>query len=141
MEEGLYEVNVNTLETKCLIRDGNGGAPKVGIKSQLPGYHGKGLYSGQGRLMYANNGERHPLVKSDPTIPSGALAQWFGEGDWQLVRRHQFTEITGPGGIHGSSDPGELLSGRWDGMRDPWCSVCWKTNNGISIACPRKPQL
>ena len=107
MEEGLYEVNVNTLETKCLIRDGNGGAPKVGIKSQLPGYHGKGLYSGQGRLMYANNGERHPLVKSDPTIPSGALAQWFGEGDWQLVRRHQFTEITGPGGIHGSSDPGK----------------------------------
>lgn len=105
MEEGLYEVDVNTLEATCLIRDGNGGAPKVGIVSQLPGYHGKGLYSGQGRLMYANNGERHRLVGTDPTIPSGALAQWFGEGDWQLVRRHQFTEITGPGGIHGSSNP------------------------------------
>lgn len=105
MEEGLYEVDVNTLETKCLIRDGNGGAPKVGIKSQLPGYHGKGMYSGQGRLMYANNGERHKDVSRDPTIPSGALAEWFGEGDWQLVRRHQFTEITGPDGIHGSSDP------------------------------------
>ena len=105
MEEGLYEVDVRTLEARCLIRDGNGGAPKVGIKSQLPGYHGKGLYSGQGRLMYANNGERHRLVLSDPTIPSGALAQWFGEGDWQLVRRHQFTEITGPNGIHGSRRP------------------------------------
>jgi hypothetical protein len=105
MEEGLYEVDVRTLETKCLIRDGNGGAPKVGIQTQLPGYHGKGLYSGQGRLMYANNGERHRLVGTDPTIPSGALAQWFGEGDWQLVRRHQFTEITGPGGIQGSSNP------------------------------------
>jgi len=105
MEEGLYEVDVDSLLVKCLIRDGNGGAPKVGLKSQLPGYHGKGLYSGQGRLMYANNGERHRLVVSDPTIPSGALAQWFGEGDWQLVRRHQFTEITGPGGIHGSSNP------------------------------------
>jgi len=105
MEEGLYEVDVTSLQVKCLIRDGNGGAPKVGLKSQLPGYHGKGLYSGQGRLLYANNGERHRLVASDPTIPSGALAQWFGEGDWQLVRRHQFTEITGPGGIHGSSNP------------------------------------
>ena len=42
MEEGLYEVDVNTLEVKCLIRDGNRGAPKVGLKSTLPGYHGKG---------------------------------------------------------------------------------------------------
>ena len=105
MEEGLYEVDVNTLKAKCLIRDGNGGAPKVGVVSQLPGYHGKGLYSGQGRLMYANNGERHRLVSSDPTIPSGALAEWLGEGDWQLVRRHQFTEITGPSGIYGSGEP------------------------------------
>ncbi|MEM7395813.1 MAG: hypothetical protein AAF492_26060, partial [Verrucomicrobiota bacterium] len=105
MEEGLYEVDINTLEVKCLIRDGNGSAPADGIKSTLPGYHGKGLYSGQNRLIYANNGERHPLVKTDPTIPSGALAQWFGEGDWQMVRRHQFTEVTGPNGIHGSDDP------------------------------------
>ncbi len=41
----------------------------------------------------------------DPTVASGALGQWFGEGDWQLVRRNQFTEVTGPGGIHGSSNP------------------------------------
>ena len=105
MEEGLYEVDVNTLEVTCHIRDGNSGAPMVGLTTALPGYHGKGLYSGQGRVIYANNGERHPLVAKDPTIPSGALAQWFGEGDWQLVRRHQFTEITGPGGIQGSDHP------------------------------------
>ena len=30
MEEGLYEVDVNTLEVTCLIRDGNGGAPATG---------------------------------------------------------------------------------------------------------------
>ena len=107
MEEGLYEVDVNTLAVKCFIRDGNGGPALGGIKSQLLGYHGKGMYSGQGRLIYANNGERHRDVGHDPTIPSGALAQWFGEGDWQLVRRHQFTEITGPNGIHGSSNPGK----------------------------------
>jgi hypothetical protein len=121
MEEGLYEVDVNTLEVTCLIRDGNGGAPAVGIVSRLPGYHGKGLYSGQGRLIYANNGERSPLVKTDPTIPSGALAQWFGEGDWQLVRRHQFTEITGPGGLHGGAHPD----------RDPVWTLGWDARSVV----------
>lgn len=105
MEEGLYEVNVNTLEVKCFIRDGNGGAPKDGIVSKLPGYHGKGLYTSQGKLVYANNGDRNPKVRTDPTVESGALAQWFGEGDWQLVRRNQFTEVTGPGGIQGNENP------------------------------------
>jgi|GEM_PF-53611 len=154
MEEGLYEVDVNTLAAKCLIRDGNGGAPKVGIVSQLPGYHGKGLYSGQGRLMYANNGERHRLVGSDPTIPSGALAQWFGEGDWQLVRRHQFTEITGPGGIHGSSSPekdpvwtmgwdarsvvlGLLENKKWHFYRLPKGSHSYDGSHGWNTEWPR----
>lgn len=121
MEEGLYEVDVNTLDVKCLIRDGNGGAPQVGLKSRLPGYHGKGMYSGQGRLMYANNGERHKDVSHDPTIPSGALAQWFGEGDWQLVRRHQFTEITGPDGIRGSSNP----------AKDPVWTMGWDARSVV----------
>ena len=37
MEEGFYELDVNTLETHCFMRDGNGGAPETGIRSQLPG--------------------------------------------------------------------------------------------------------
>ena len=105
MEEGLYEVDVNSLAVKCLIRDGNGGAPTMGVVSKLPGYHGKGLYSGQNHLIYANNGDRGPRVKVDPTVPSGALATWQGSGDWKLVRRNQFTEVTGPDGIYGSSNP------------------------------------
>jgi len=116
MEEGLYEVDVETLDVRCLIRDGNSGAPEKGIKSQLPGYHGKGLFSGQGRVVYANNGDRDPRVKVDPTVPSGALGQWFGEGDWQLVRRNQFTEVTGPGGIRGNENPetDPIWSMGWD---------------------------
>jgi hypothetical protein len=105
MEEGLYEVDLKTLEVKCFIRDGNKGAPETGLVSELAGYHGKGLYAGQERVVYANNGDRGPRVTQDPTVASGALAQWFGEGDWQLVRRNQFTEVTGPGGITGSANP------------------------------------
>ncbi len=34
------------------------------------------------------------------------LATWDGDADaWQVVRRSQFTEVTGPGGIYGSDDP------------------------------------
>lgn len=121
MEEGLYEVDVKTLAVKNLIRDGN--SLKEGFKvetalsdllSELPGYHGKGLYTGQGRLVYANNGERGQAALTDPTTPSGALAEWKGEGDWQLVRRNQFTEVSGPGGIRGSAADAPLWSIGWD---------------------------
>lgn len=116
MEEGLYEVDLKTLDVKCLIKDGHEAAPDQGVKTKLPGYHGKGLYSSQGRLVYANNGEVHKNVKTDPTIASGALAQWFGEGDWQMVRRNQFTEVTGPGGIQGNAKPetDPIWSMGWD---------------------------
>lgn len=104
MEEGLYEVDLKTLAVKCLIRDGHT-KEGDGVSSEFPGYHGKGLYSTQGRVVYANNGEVGASVKTDPTVPSGALGQWFGGGDWQLIRRNQFTEVTGPGGIYGNENP------------------------------------
>jgi hypothetical protein len=121
MEEGLYEVDVKTLAVKNLIRDGNGikkdftvTIPLPELTSELPGYHGKGLHTGQGRLVYANNGDRDKRVLTDPTTPSGALAEWTGSGDWQLVRRNQFTEVSGPGGIHGSAPDAPLWSVGWD---------------------------
>lgn len=121
MEEGLYEVDVKSLAVKGLIRDGNGIKKGVTdetnlstLNSELPGYHGKGLYSSQGRVIYANNGDRDKSVYNDPTTPSGALAEWTGGGDWQLVRRNQFTEVTGPGGIHGSDPNAPVWSIGWD---------------------------
>lgn len=111
MEEGLYEVDVETLAVKELLRDGNitvldGLELQPGVPhSDLPGYHGKGLYSGQGRLVYSNNGERSQAAQQDPTTVSGALAEWTGAGDWQLVRRNQFTEVRGPGDLFGNPNP------------------------------------
>lgn len=106
MEEGLYTVDVRTLEFVEHIKDGNG-QPRVGqgIDSRLTGYHGKGLYSGQGFLVYANNGTRDKGATERPDIASGALASWQGEGDWTLIRQNQFTEVTGPGGITGNENP------------------------------------
>lgn len=104
MEEGVYEIDVRSLAVKELFRDGNLQENKGG--DLLPGYHGKGAYSGQGRLVYANNGDRAKAALTDPSVPSGVLAQWRG-GDavWEVVRRNQFTDVTGPGGIRGNPNP------------------------------------
>ncbi|MGI9243829.1 MAG: hypothetical protein ACR2RV_23735, partial [Verrucomicrobiales bacterium] len=104
MEEGFYEVDVDTLEVTELWADE---AMKTNRrKADLPGYHGKGFYSGQGVYVYANNGEHGRAAKERPDIPSGVLAEWDGRADtWTIVRRNQFTEITGPDGITGSLNP------------------------------------
>ena len=107
MEEGFYEVDVHTLEVNQLYVDGNV-VRKEGNAAQfsplLPGAHGKGVYSGQGVLVYSNNGEDVPEATKYFDIEAGSLAEWDGE-NWEIVRRNQFVEVTGPGGIYGNSSP------------------------------------
>lgn len=114
MEEGIYEADVHSLAVTKLWTDEQ---QKDGRHADLPGYHGKGLYSGQGRLVYANNGDHAAAALKDPTTPSGVLAEWDGTADaWTVVRRNQFTDVTGPGGISGSEHPASdpLWSIGWD---------------------------
>jgi hypothetical protein len=113
MEEGFYEVDVRTLEVKELYHDGNKDQGGHGGKL-LPGYHGKGAYSGQGVLVYANNGETGAEAQRRPDVPSGVLAEWDGK-DWKVIKRNQFTDVTGPGGIYGSDKP----------QTDPIWSIGW----------------
>jgi len=104
MEEGIYEVDVKTLAATELWADEQ--VENRNRKADLPGYHGKGFYSGQGVYVYSNNGEHGDAAKAIPETPSGVLAEWDGKADkWTIVRRNQFTEITGPGGIQGSANP------------------------------------
>lgn len=110
MEEGLYEVDVNTLEVTELFQDGNMMSPPDVAGPLLPGYHGKGAYVSQDRLVVANNGE----YRWQSTSESGCLAEWDGE-NWKVIERKQFTEVTGPGGLNGnknSNDP--IWSTGWD---------------------------
>lgn len=164
MEEGLYEVDVNTLKVREIIRDGNlkdypqkfdkNGKP-LPRKSNLHGYHGKGLYSGFGKLFYANNGIRHPKVAEDPTITSGALAFWeCGDSDWTEIRKCQFTEITSKDGITGSKNPEStpiwalgwdaksvilMLNdgGNWSSFRLPKSSHSYDGSHGWNTEWPR----
>lgn len=107
MEEGFYAVDVNTLAVDTLFLDGNA-TRKEGEMGQeahlLPGAHGKGLYSGQGVLVYSNNGEATQEALRQFDVESGVLAEWNGKA-WKAVRRNQFVEVTGPGGIEGNKHP------------------------------------
>lgn len=118
MEEGFYEVDVNTLKHRELYPDANSGSyhDDAGVNPPndlLPGAHGKGLYSGQGVLVFSNNGEAVPEALEKFDIPSGCLAEWNGS-DWTVVRRNQFTEVTGPGGIYGSDPDAPVYALGWD---------------------------
>jgi len=107
MEEGFYEVDVNTLEINTLYPDANAFQKEADMEQYgplLPGAHGKGLYSGQGVLVYSNNGEANQAALHDFQAESGALLEWDGK-DWTMIRRNQFVEVTGPGGLYGNPNP------------------------------------
>lgn len=154
MEEGFYEVNVHTLEVRELYPDANRDQARLGTHagSLLPGYHGKGLYSSQGRLVYANNGEYSAAAMSRPETPSGCLAEWDGR-DWRVVRRQQFTDVTGPGGLEGNRSPDDPLwsigwdhrslilmlldQGTWHSFRLPKSSHSYDGAHGWNTEWPR----
>lgn len=149
MEEGLYEIDVHSLKSDELYRDEQ---LPGGTKANLPGYHGKGLASSQGVLVYANNGEHGDLALKNPTIPSGCLAEWDGSS-WTIIRRNQFTEVTTPGGITGNQMPNDAIwsigwdnrslilmcrqNGTWQAYRLPKTSHCYDGAHGWNTEWPR----
>lgn len=110
MEGSVWEANVHTLAVKRLF------------KKPVPGWHGKGGYTSQGRLVLSNNGELHVGTYKDILVAGeakneeerGILAEFDGE-NWKIVERRQFTEVTGPSGIAGGSDGDDpIWSMGWD---------------------------
>jgi hypothetical protein len=152
MEEGVYEVDVRTLAVTERFTDTH---QTNGTFANLPGYHGKGFYSGQGRVNYANNGEYGREAQSRPEVPSGCLAEWDGiSASWTVIRRNQFTEVTGPGGILGNANPASdpvwtigwdhrsliLMvrdSGQWHAFRLPKSSHSYDGAHGWNTEWPR----
>jgi len=148
MEGAIYEADVNTLKVKRLFA------------KPVPGWHGKGGYTGQGRYIIANNGERRGhkmnslLVGGPPQHPDelGSLCQWDGK-TWAIVERKQFCDVTGPGGIYGSPDETSpvwaigwdrrsvilklLDGGRWHTFRMPKASHTYDHWGGWYTEWPR----
>ena len=154
MEAALFEVDLETLEVNTLIQDDGinkgyfdrafnaGNAPAGWYTApvpKLPGYHGKGMMNGFGKLFYANNGEHSAEAKTNPFIPAGALGWWDKPGDdWHLVRRCQFTEVTSPDGIYGNEHP--ETNPVWTLGWDAKSVILGVTTNGAEWAYYRLPK-
>jgi len=150
MEGAIYEVDVHSLAVKRLFA------------KPVPGWHGKGGYTSQGRVVIANNGERRVgrkayqavLAGGPPKTPdeAGVLAEWDGR-EWRIIERKQFCDVTGPGGIHGAPDDKSPLwavgwdrrsvilklldGGRWHTFRLPKASHCNDPRHGWYTEWPR----
>ncbi|WP_425400169.1 hypothetical protein [Aeoliella sp.] len=117
MEEGLYEVDFSDLDnpTISVLREDGNVDSQPGIQKNLPGVHGKGLYTGQQHLYFTNNGADGSAM--------GGLVEWDGNGDpeqlssWTIVDdRAQYTEVTsklGPSNMDPNGDAPIWATG-WD---------------------------
>jgi hypothetical protein len=134
MEEGFYEVDVRTLAVTELFRDEQ---LKDGRKANLPGYHGKGLYSGQGRLIYANNGEHGKEALVNPEIPAapsppGTDAPRNGPSSAATSSPKSPAPATSPA----TPIPRATPCGPSAGTIVPSSSWCSITARGTRTACP-----
>ncbi|MCC9643606.1 hypothetical protein LOC71_15075 [Rhodopirellula sp. JC740] len=152
MEGAIWEANVHTLAVKRLF------------KKPVPGWHGKGGYTSQGRLVVTNNGELHVGDYKDVLVGGeakneeerGVLAEWDGD-TWTIVERRQFTEVTGPKGITGGSDGNDpiwtmgwdrrsvrlkvLEDGNWHTFLLPKAAYCNDASHGWYTEWPRIRQI
>ncbi len=111
MEGMLYEVNVHTLKVTKLYHN------------PLPGWHGKGGYTSQGKLVLANNGEHGNEPSKDWKVDknemvgpekNGILAEFDGE-KFKVIERRQFTDVTTKNGINAKpNEQSPLWSMGWD---------------------------
>ncbi|MEZ6056986.1 MAG: hypothetical protein R3C01_09810 [Planctomycetaceae bacterium] len=149
MEGSIWEADVHTLKVTKLF------------DKPVPGWHGKGAYTAQGRLVVSNNGElaagtyKHLLVGGEAKNPeeAGVLAEWDGS-EWRIVERRQFTDITGPSGIRGGSRAANeplwaigwdrrslrlnvLEQGEWHTFLLPKAALCNDARHGWYTEWPR----
>lgn len=152
MEDGLYEVNVDTMEVRRLRRDIIWDLQKRETRlatapQKMYGDHAKGGYTAQGVFILSNNAHK------------GVLAEWDGKSDaqnpqnWKVIDRNKYTEITGPGGIAGPTsehdpvwalgwdDKSVLLNvrndGKWTRLRLPKASYTQDADHGWYTEWPR----
>ena len=88
MEGLLFETDMTTLESTQLFDltkelDWTTGAY----------LHFKGMHTGHGRVVVANN--TYEEGEHLGTRQGGRLAEWTGEGDWTILERNPFIEVSG----------------------------------------------
>lgn len=88
MEGLMFETNVDTLETTQLFD-----LAKELDWSTGAYLHFKGMHTGQGRVIVANNTFEEPEHLG--TRSAGRLAEWDGKSAWKILERNPFVEVSG----------------------------------------------
>lgn len=88
MEGLLFEVDAETLESKQLFD-----LTKELDWTKGAYLHFKGMHTGQGRVIVANNTHEEPEHLG--TRFAGRLAEWDGKGKWTILERNAFIEVSG----------------------------------------------
>ncbi len=88
MEGLLYEADVHTLESRQLF---NLNDELEVPKDAQPHY--KSAHTAQGLLVVANNTYEEPEYLGKRQ--AGRLAQWKGKGQWEIIERNPFVEVSG----------------------------------------------
>ncbi len=134
MEGLLFEVHSRTLEVARLCN--------LVQELDLPAGsqpHFKGAHVAQGRLVVANNTYEEPEYLGERS--AGRLAEWDGVGEWRILERNPFIEVSGkqnlgPGVKYGNTifalgwDPASVIlrvlhNGEWQRYRLPRGSHSW----------------
>ena len=134
MEGLLFETNVDTLESKQLFD-----LTKELDWAKGAYLHFKGMHTGQGRVIVANNTFEEPEQMG--TRNAGRLAEWSGSGEWKILERNPFVEVSGnqrsaASDYYGSPifalgwDRGSVIlrvlsKGKWTRYRLPFGSQSW----------------
>jgi len=90
MEGELFELNVHSLQCTPVANLVN----ELQVKSEEKA-HFKACYTFDDRLMVVNNSYEEEDHRGDRT--DGCLAQWDGKGDWEIVEKGPYVEVTGRG--------------------------------------------
>jgi hypothetical protein len=122
MEEGIYEIDVRTLEVTELWADEHFTKIRAGKTSPrnrraspiFPGYHGKGFLFRPRPLVYANNGE-HGAEAPTPRRAERRLATWDGKADLDHRPPQPVHRSHRAGRHHGNANP----------ATDPIWSIGW----------------
>ncbi|MEQ1822316.1 MAG: hypothetical protein ABL949_07395 [Fimbriimonadaceae bacterium] len=88
MEGLLFEVDSKNLEAKQLFD-----LTKELDWTKGAYLHFKGMHTGQGRVIVANNTYEEPEHLGERA--AGRLAEWDGKGTWTILERNPFIEVSG----------------------------------------------
>jgi len=134
MEGKLFEANVHTLKSKELA--------DLTKELKLPKDsqpHFKAAHTAQGKLVVANNTYEEPEYLNKRR--AGRLAQWDGQGQWEILEENPFIEVSGKQNLGPGSRYGNTLfavgwdnlsvifrflhDGKWKRYRLPFGSQSW----------------